>query len=85
MFLAHTYFTSFPYDIYNEANSHGNMAYAGIGLGLIKAQQLFWIANACLLAMCFNQNLFIILAPFCCYMYFLSLTQALYLQKMIHI
>ena len=83
MFLAQTYLTSFPYDIYNEANRHGNMAYAGIGLGLIKAQQLFWIANTGLLATCFNKNLFIILGPFCCYMYFLSLTRVRYLQNML--
>ena len=39
------YFTSYPYHLYNIANSCGNLAFAGIGLGLIHAQNLFWIAN----------------------------------------
>jgi hypothetical protein len=83
MFLAHTYFTSLPYTIYNEANRHGNMAYAGIGLGLIKSQQMFWIANMGVLAIYLNKDLFILLAPFCCYMYTLSMLKILYLQNII--
>jgi len=83
MFLAQTYFTSFPYTMYNEANSHGNMAYAGVGLGLIKAQQTFWIANMGVLAIYWNKDLFILLAPFCFYMYTISLLKVHYLQKMI--
>ena len=41
----YTYFTTYPYWLYQRATSCGNMAYAGIGLGLIRCQQLFWISN----------------------------------------
>ena len=37
-FFIGTFFTPFPQILYNEANCRGNMAYAGIGLGLIRSQ-----------------------------------------------
>lgn len=83
MFLAQTYFTPLPYSIYNESNRCGNMAYAGIGLGLIKAQQMFWIANMGLIGIYFNKDLYILLAPFCCCMYILSLSKINYLTSII--
>ena len=45
-FFIGTFFTPFPQILYNEANCRGNMAYAGIGLGLIRSQQTFWLANS---------------------------------------
>ena len=83
MFLARVYFTSLPYDIYNQANRCGNMAYAGIGFGLIKSQQLFWIANMGLVVIYFNSDLYILLAPFCCFIYILSIVKAYYLKKIL--
>ena len=85
MFLAQTYFTSLPDYIYYQATSHGNMGYAGVGLGLIKAQQMFWIANMGVLAIYFNKDLFILLAPFCCYMYTISLLRVYYLTNIMPI
>jgi hypothetical protein len=40
------YFTQFPYVLYNRSTYVGNMAYAGVGLGLIKSQQMFWVSNS---------------------------------------
>jgi hypothetical protein len=39
------YFTPFPQIIHEKSISHGNFAISGIGLGLIKTQLIFWIAN----------------------------------------
>jgi hypothetical protein len=36
------YFTYLPYSIYKQSTNNGNFAVAGIGLGLIKCQRLFW-------------------------------------------
>jgi hypothetical protein len=83
MFLARVYFTSLPYDIYNQANRCGNMAYAGIGLGLMEAQKLFWIANMGLVAIYFNKDLFILLAPLCCFIYILSIVKVHYLTNIL--
>ena len=44
-----TYFTNFPYLLYKNANNYGNMAFAGVGLGFIHAQCLFWSSNIILL------------------------------------
>ena len=85
MFLARVYFTSFPYYIYNQSNRHGNMAYAGVGLGLINSQQMFWIANMGLIAIYFNTDLYILLAPLCCYMYIISLLKVHYLTNIMPI
>ena len=83
MFLARVYFTSLPYDIYTQANRCGNMAYAGIGLGLMDAQKLFWIANMGLVAIYFNKDLYILLAPFCCFIYILSILKVHYLTNIL--
>ena len=88
MFLVHVYFTSLPYYIYNKANKNGNMAYAGIGLGLIQAQQMFWIANMGVLVISLNNHLrelSFILAPFLCYMYLFSVIKIYYLTHIIPI
>jgi hypothetical protein len=39
-----TFFTPLPYKIYNDSTANGNMAYAGVGLGLIRAQNAFWLS-----------------------------------------
>jgi hypothetical protein len=52
----YTYFTTYPYWLYQRAMSCGNMAYTGIGLGLIQCQQLFWISNATITIVAFFRN-----------------------------
>jgi hypothetical protein len=39
------YFTRFPNSLYQSALNNGNMALAGVGLGLIRCQIVFWIIN----------------------------------------
>ena len=41
----YVYCTQFPNTLYCQATNHGNMAFAGIGLGLIRCQIYFWISN----------------------------------------
>jgi hypothetical protein len=41
----YVYCTPFPNTLYCQASNHGNMAFAGIGLGLIRCQIYFWISN----------------------------------------
>lgn len=43
------YFTNFPYVLYKDSSNNGNMAFAGIALGFIHSQQIFWGANTILL------------------------------------
>lgn len=50
------YFTSFPYYLYNESNNNSNMAFVGIGIGLIYSQQLFWISNFGITIFIYNKN-----------------------------
>jgi hypothetical protein len=49
-----TYFTNFPYILHNTSTRAGNMAYAGVGLGLIQCQQMFWISNTSVFIVFFN-------------------------------
>lgn len=56
MYVLETFFTPFPYDLYNNANSAGNFAFAGVGLGLIKSQRYFWISNSLLVLIYFSHN-----------------------------
>ena len=54
--LYNIYFTNYPICIYNEANRCGNMAFAGIGLGLLQAQRMFWTANISAGVYIYNMN-----------------------------
>ena len=49
-----THFTNFPYILYNTSTRNGNMAYTGVGLGLIHCQQLFLISNTCVGIVVYN-------------------------------
>jgi hypothetical protein len=55
-YILYTYFTPFPYAVYNESTRNGNFAFAGIGLGLINSQTLFWISNTCAVMLIYNRN-----------------------------
>ena len=74
------YFTPFPYLLYKQANSDGNMAYAGIGLGLIHCQRMFWISNTILyLTSSYSNNRYLIVYLFCIYLYGFSIIKTKYL------
>ena len=83
------YFTPFPYEFYNEANSVSNFAQSGIGCGLIEAQRDFWVSNCSLLFIFYYKNdptflyMNIGLSIFCSILYTLSLIKVLYLIKKI--
>lgn len=83
-----TYFTSFSYKLYKDASNHGNMAYAGVGLGLINARIIFWCSNMIFLALLylkndlniyFNYSIFLL----CLYLYGISLYKIKYLMRFI--
>uniref|UniRef100_A0A6C0HYJ3 Uncharacterized protein n=1 Tax=viral metagenome TaxID=1070528 RepID=A0A6C0HYJ3_9ZZZZ len=48
------YFTQFPYVLFHKATQVGNMGYAGVGLGLIHSQQMFWVSNSCVGIVVYN-------------------------------
>ena len=80
--LLQIYFTPAPYCLYREANRAGNMAYAGIGLGLINSQTIFWIANCgTALSIYYNSTnvLFIVILV---YLYYHSLSKSMYLLSL---
>ena len=76
------YFTPTPYYLYKEASIVGNMAYAGIGLGLINSQTIFWVAN-CGTALCFYYNSTnILFIGFLIYLYYHSISKTIYLLSL---
>jgi hypothetical protein len=80
--LFNVYFTSAPYNLYNEASNEGNIAYAGIGLGLIHSQSFFWIAN-CGTILCFyfnSTNILFIL--FITWLYYHSISKTIDLLRL---
>ena len=56
--IYYTCFTSFPYYVYEQGNNKGNFGLAGVGLGLIRCNQFFWISNIfmCLIIYFKNNN-----------------------------
>ena len=50
------YLTQFPNILYNHGLNNGNMAIAGIGLGLIRCQIFFWINKIILIISLFTFN-----------------------------
>lgn len=77
------YFTPFPFIIYNMSTANGNMAWAGIGLGLINSHRLFWISNIGLVLVTYNTNFYIdvLLLCICGFLYTKSLSNAIHLKK----
>jgi hypothetical protein len=55
LFYFFTFFTSFPQNLFIQANKNSNFALTGIGLGLINNQRIFWISNATLIWIQYNQ------------------------------
>lgn len=77
------YLTPLPYDIYNEATNEGNMAYAGLGLGLINAQKKFWIINGgTVLCFYFNSNNIFVLCLIT-YFYYYNISKTMYLLRLL--
>ena len=86
--IARVYFTNFPNQLYNIGNRNGNMAIAGLGLGLINAQKLFWIANAGFIIFLCNAStsyIDILLFCFCTYLYIVSFLKLVYLTHILPI
>lgn len=85
------YFTSFPNFLYNVSNRNGNMAYAGIGLGLINAQILFWISNLGITIFIYNKNnlnffyMNYFLLLLCIFLYIISFSKSFYLINFLEI
>jgi hypothetical protein len=84
-----TYFTFLPYELYENANRYGNFAKAGIAIGLINSQNLFWISNIIMIFIVFFKNnkylyyINFLLFLLCIYLYIYSLIQFIYLVKYI--
>ena len=72
--IIYVYFTPLPYTIYNTYTREGNMAWAGIGLGLINSQRLFWISNMGIIVVIYNKNIYLdfILLCICGFLYTVS-------------
>ena len=87
--IIYIYFTLLPYYLYDEANKHGNFCFAGIGLGLIYSQQMFWISNIGIIIVLYNksnENLYyinIFISFICCCLYLISLFKTIYLIKLL--
>ena len=80
------YFTAFPYNYYNYANSKGNFGLAGIGYGLINVQKWFWLLNIGFIIYIYNlrninfyYNMIILLCWI--YIYIKTINKTLYLIK----
>jgi hypothetical protein len=76
--IYYIYFTSLPYSIYNAAQHNSNMAWAGVGLGLIHSQRLFWAANLGMVFIVYNQNMYMNIC-------FLSVCTLLYISSFIKV
>ena len=80
--ILEVFFTPTPYYIYIGATNAGNVAYAGIALGLINTQKLFWIAN-CGTGLIFYYHLNnILLTTFIIYLYYRSISKTIYLLEL---
>ena len=82
-YILYTYFTSFPYAVYNESTQNGNFGFAGIGLGLINVQKLFWTSNLCTTVLIWKRNdvtfyyMNLLLFILCSFLYIKSFTMTL--------
>lgn len=72
--LKRTFFTYFPHDLYNTANGAGNIAHAGVALGLINSQRFFWISNSLLVMIYFSHNYYArkVLWMLCVFSYYMA-------------
>jgi hypothetical protein len=78
-FFIGTYITPFPQALYYESNCESNLAYAGIGLGLIHAQQMFWTANSLAVVLSFAKPSAFTMVPVasvCLCLYVISILKA---------
>lgn len=59
--IFYVYFTQFPRQLYAQGTNYSNMAYAGVGLGLMRCQIFFWISIVTLiinLIMIYKYNIY---------------------------
>lgn len=87
--LFNVYFTFLPYDLYQNANRYGNFGKAGIAIGLINSQNMFWMSNIIMITIIMLKNnkyfyyINFLLFLLCIYLYIYSFTQFFYLVKYI--
>ena len=84
--ILYIYFTPFPYLLYKNATNASNLGIAGIGLGFIQSQKIFWISNFIMIIFYIfkeNINLYlnIILLSLCIFLYIISILKILNLLK----
>ena len=76
------YFTPAPYYLYEKASKAGNIAYVGIGQGLIHSQYMFWITNSgSVLFLYFNSKNYLF-AVILAYFYFHTISKTIYLLRL---
>jgi hypothetical protein len=80
--LLEIYFTPAPYYLYEDASISGNMAYAGIGLGFIHSQTIFWIANCGTALSVYYNSTNILYIGFLMYLYYHSISKTVYLLSL---
>ena len=95
LFFINIYFTLYPQILYYNSTNNGNMSLAGVGLGLIYSQRMFWISNLSICMITFykynnNENIksqyiiiFLYFIPLS--MYILSMLKTIHLIKYLKI
>lgn len=80
--IIYVYFTITPQLLYYEATACGNFAYAGIALGLIHSQIIFWIGNLLFcLSLFLNYYINIFILSVSIFLYILSFLKFNYLIR----
>lgn len=79
-FILYVYYTELPDLLYKQATCEGNMAFAGIGLGLIQCKKTFWISKIGFFIMLYYKyfkNLNFVLFYFGCFIFLYMLVNSL--------
>lgn len=83
------YFTSYPYNLYYQANKYSNFGLLGISSSLIVCKNMFWISNTLVCIILYFKdnkyfykiNMFLLLI--CIYLYIHSFLKFIYNEKYI--
>jgi hypothetical protein len=88
--LLMVYFTPLPYRIYQLGNNTSNFALNGVGLGLIKCQQVFWFSLIIMSILFYFKNyvsndIFFIILIGLLYIFFITISNTIELLKYLNI
>jgi hypothetical protein len=88
--LLNVYFTTLPYRIYQLGNNTSNFALNGVGLGLIKCQQVFWFSLIIMSILFYYKNyvsnvIFFIILIGLLYIFFITISKTIELFKYLNI